>query len=502
MTARLNGQELPEGWVWTTLDEVRYDISTSITPSKTPEQTFELYSVPSMETGRPEVVQGKEIGSSKRTVAEDTVLLCKINPRINRVWRVGNCSSYPQIASTEWIPFFKVDAIVPDYLAFYLRQNHIRDYLSQNASGVGGSLMRVKPSTLFGYPFPLAPLNEQHRIVDAIETQFTRLDAAVTALKRSQANLKRYRASVLKAACEGRLVPTEAALAQTEGRSYEPASVLLYRILAERRQQWEAENPKKRYKEPVAPDTSDLPALPEGWCWAGPEQLASFEKYALAIGPFGSNLLVSDYQDSGVPLVFVRNIRSGNFEASDSAFVTHSKAGELHAHRIDGGDVLITKMGDPPGDACLYPLTRPSAIITADCIKWRLSSVFVAKLYFVHIIHSEVVHRQILKETRGVAQKKISLARFKTVSIPLPPLAEQYRIVAEVERRLSLIDQLEKTVAADLARANRLRQSILKRAFAGQLVPQDPNDEPASVLLERIQAAKNGEPVQTRLPLR
>ena len=128
--------------------------------------------------------------------------------------------------------------------------------------------MRVKLTT-FRLPLPLPPLPEQRRIVAEIEKQFTRLDASVAALKRTQANLKRYRASVLKAACEGTLVPTEAELARAEGRDYEPADRLLDRILAERRARWESQDKRRgQYKEPAAPDTSDLPELPEGWVWA------------------------------------------------------------------------------------------------------------------------------------------------------------------------------------------------------------------------------------------
>ena len=115
----------------------------------------------------------------------------------------------------------------------------------------------------------LPPLPEQRRIVAEIEKQFTRLDASVDGLKRAQANLKRYRASVLKAACEGKLVPTEAELARTEGRDYEPADQLLKRILAERRAQWGSQkNHRGKYKEPVLPDTTDLPDLPRGWVWS------------------------------------------------------------------------------------------------------------------------------------------------------------------------------------------------------------------------------------------
>ena len=114
---------------------------------------------------------------------------------------------------------------------------------------------------------PLPPLPEQRRIVAEIEKQFTRLDAGVAALKRVQANLKRYRASVLKAACEGRLAPQDPA--------DEPADRLLARILAERRAKWEAEHPGKKYVEPAAPVTDGLPELPVGWCWASVEQIGA-----------------------------------------------------------------------------------------------------------------------------------------------------------------------------------------------------------------------------------
>ncbi len=352
---------------------------------------------------------------------------------------------------------------------------------------------------------PIPPLPEQHRIVAEIEKQFTRLDAGVAALERARANLKRYRASVLKAACEGRLVPTEAESARAEGRDYEPADRLLAHILKERRAKWEADQLaklqaqgkmskdhkwKEKYQEPPGPDTTDLPELPEGWRWASPEQLSASDDYALAIGPFGSNLKVSDYTKDGIPLVFVRNIRTQTFGGNSTSYISKEKAEELRPHWVSSGDILITKMGDPPGDACLYPSGQSTAVITADCIKFRPCNILSFPVYFVFAINSQVVRPQILAITKGVAQLKVSLGRFKTIAFPLPPLAEQRRIVSELERRLSVINELESVVTANLKRAERLRQSILKRAFEGKLVPQDPKDEPASVLLERIRAER------------
>ena len=174
----------------------------------------------------------------------------------------------------------------------------------------------------------LPPLSEQHRIVAEIERQFSLLDAGVANLKRVQANLKRYRAAVLQAACTGQLVPTEAETAQAEDRPYEPAAVLLTRILAERRARWEAEQLAKmeaqgklplsgawraKYQEPAAPDISRLPELPEGWTWTTVEQAASPEPASITDGPFGSNLKTEHYTATGPRVIRLQNIGDGVF---------------------------------------------------------------------------------------------------------------------------------------------------------------------------------------------
>ena len=205
------------------------------------------------------------------------------------------------------------------------------------------------------FSFGLPPLPEQHRIVEAIETQFTRLDAAVAALERVKANLKRYRASVLKAACEGRLVPTEADLARAEGRDYEPADVLLKRILVERRAKWEADELAKmiakgkppkddrwkaKYKEPQPPDTTELPDLPEGWRWASIEQVSSL----VTDGDHNPPKRV----EHGVPHLTAKHVkRLDRLTTESCTFISDADFREIPRQRYEpaANDLIVTCVG-------------------------------------------------------------------------------------------------------------------------------------------------------------
>ncbi|MFN8440121.1 MAG: restriction endonuclease subunit S [Caldilineaceae bacterium] len=359
--------------------------------------------------------------------------------------------------------------------------------LNENSTGSGQPF--VNQGMLNEVQIPLPPTSEQQRIVEAIETHFTRLDTAVAALKRAQGNLKRYRSSVLKAACEGKLVPTEAALAQAEGRSYEPAATLLERILNERRRKWEAENPGKKYIEPAAPYTSELPELPDGWCWGTIGQLAAHEPNSITDGPFGSKLKTSHYTSSGPRVIRLQNIGDGVFH-DEYAHISLEHFRALEKHQVFSGDVVIAALGSDLPRACIIPDHVGLAIVKADCMRFHSNSQLVTPAYARAALNSRTVKSVASQIIHGIGRPRLNQQEIKELPIPLPPPTEQHRIVAEVERRLSLIDQLEKSIDADLARAERLRQSILKRAFEGKLVPQDPNDEPASVLLERIRAEK------------
>ena len=345
---------------------------------------------------------------------------------------------------------------------------------------------------------PVPPVSEQHRIVAEIETQFTRLEAGVAALKRAQANLRRYKASVLKAACEGRLVPTEAELARAEGRDYEPADVLLQRILAERRAKWVAENLGKKYKEPALPDTSDLHELPEGWRYALLAPLLSVTRPGIRTGPFGSLLKKHEHRTEGVPVLGIENIESMKFAPGNKIFVTEAKAAELSRYDVQPGDVLISRSGTV-GEVCVVPPGLGEARMSTNLMRVVLAPNGMLPRFFTFLFNgSPFVLDQVSELCSGSTRDFLNQKILSSIIFPVPPLAEQHRIVAEVERRLSVVGELEKQVEAALRRAERLRQAILKHAFEGKLVPQDPDDEPASELLERIRAGNMRRPASHR----
>ncbi len=377
------------------------------------------------------------------------------------------------------------DDIPSKYILYAIRAS--ADDLRAKAAGT--TFEAIKGDDLRLHSIPVAPLHEQRRIVAEIEKQFTRLDASVAALRRTRANLKRYRASVLHSACSGELVPTEAELARAEGREYEPADVLLERILAERRAHWEAQEKRRgKYQAPAAPDTSDLPTLPEGWVWATVEQATEIQG-GIQKQPKRSPI------ENAYPFLRVANVLRGGLELSEVHLI-ELFPGELERLRLVAGDLLIVEGNGSPaqiGRMAIWEGEIEDCVHQNHIIRARVYPGIAAQFvetYWNSPAGSAAV-LSVASSTSGLYT--LSVSKVGRLPIPLPPLAEQSRIVAEVERRRSVIQQAEAAVEASLQRAERLRQSILKQAFSGQLVPQDPDDEPASALLERIRAQREAE---------
>jgi type I restriction enzyme, S subunit len=349
------------------------------------------------------------------------------------------------------------------------------------AASRGVGIHHLGAETLSDWKIAFPPLSEQQRIVEATESYFTRLDDAVETLERVQRHFKRYRASVLKAAVEGRLVLTEAELARAEGRDYEPASVLLGRILAERRRRWQQVGGPGKYREPLAPDTANLPELPEGWCWATVEQ----------VGHVSGGLTMNAIRDRlrvRLPYLRVANVYADELRLDDVKEIGVGE-GEIERALLEPGDLLVVEGNgsiDQIGRVALWDGTIERCVHQNHLIKVRFELTSLGRWTLIWLLspHGRRVVEGAASSTSGL--HTLSLAKVGSLTLPLCPLAEQSRIIAEVDRLLSVIERSADTTAIASRRSERLRQAILKWAFEGKLVDQDPTDEPARALLERI----------------
>jgi type I restriction enzyme S subunit len=339
---------------------------------------------------------------------------------------------------------------------------------------------------------PVPPLPEQRRIVAKIEELFSQLDAGVEELKKAKAQLKRYRQAVLKAAFEGKLTEEwrKQNLTTKTPRHKETAQELLAQIKKERQQA--AANSHRTYKEPPALDTSALPELPEGWAWIDSESLFAFVTS-------GSRGWAKYYTDTGATFIRIGNLDHGSIslDLRDIQYVNPPGGTEGTRTRVQPGDILVSITADV-GMIALVQHDIGEAYINQHVALARPVEGYVRPYAAWFLAAEEGGQRQLKGMQRGATKVGLGLDDIKHVAVPLTSIAEQHEVVAEIERRFSVADAEEKTIEAALAQAARLRQSILKRAFEGRLVPQDPSDEPASRLLNRIREARAKEPTANR----
>ncbi len=277
-------------------------------------------------------------------------------------------------------------------------------------------------------------------------------------MRRAEANFKRYRASVLKAACEGRLVPMEAELAKAGNRKFETGEELLKRILTERRQNWQG---RGKYKEPSAAKTADLPPLPRGWTWTTAQQLN------LANRPCAYGVLQpGENVPNGVPFVRVGDINNGTVQLESMKRISTTIAAQYPRTKLHGGELAITLVG-AIGRTAIIPESlaggNTARAVGVIPLTQQVNAHWV-EIWF----RNPAKNAEMDSKSHEVARKTLNLEDVRVASIALPPVAEQTRIVAEVERRLSVIEELEAAVIADLQRATRLRQSILHRSFSSE----------------------------------
>ena len=403
------------------------------------------------------------------------------------------------ILSGKMYRFRPYDALLsPAFLEGYLRAKDTQIAIDAMKTGISDSGLNLTHDKFLRLPVHLPPLPEQHRIVEKIEELFSDLDAGVASLERAKANLKRYRATVLKSAVEGRLTQDW----REEHPQAEDAQMLLDRILRERREKWEKDqlaqfkkkgkeppkNWQSKYEEPSAPDTSELPELPEGWVWASLEMLLR--------EPLRNGHSARTSEDGrGVRTISITAVTYDAF-TEDNIKYTIADPTFVEDLWLEPGDILIQRSNTPElvGTARLFAGEPRFAIFPDLLIRIRTTPA-ISERFIALLLQASATRHYFRSHAKGMSgsMPKIDQGTVSECPIPLPPLAEQEQIVALVEERLSQIDSAEKTINQELIRSKRLRQSILKRAFEGNLVDQNPNDEPASVLLERIKRSREQE---------
>lgn len=426
--------EVPENWVWVRLGEVNKYVSKSVNPISEPDKIFELYSVPSMADDYPEIIAGSDIGSSKQSVCKEDVLLCKINPRINRVWKVSQFTDNELIASSEWI-IIRNNHINANYLMYCFQSKYFREFMLSNVSGVGGSLMRAQPKYVQTYPIPLPPFSEQQRIVERIEELFAKLDEAKERLQEVADSFAVRKAAILHKAFTGELT-----------------------------KQWRWENGVSY----------------ESW---EEKKGEDFFEYVTS----GSRGWAKYYSDKGSIFIRMGNLNHGTIELdfSDIQYVELPDQVEGQRSKLQKNDILISITADvgmialvrEDMDAYInqhVALARPKNDLYAEFLAW----------YFV----SNDGLQQMQNKQRGATKIGLGLQDIRSIILKIPTLPEQHEIVRLIDDLLARERAAQQAAEQALASIDLMKKSILARAFRGELGTNKASEASALELLKQVLA--------------
>lgn len=333
----------------------------------------------------------------------------------------------------------------------------------------GSTIKHLPREAFIDVPIPVAPRAEQRRIVAALEEHLSELDAAVAGLERARANILRFRASVLRAACRGELCSEPGASARVSSLDslVRPGAA-------------------------VEADSRSVHELPRGWSWVSLDALTTKVTS-------GSRDWSRYYGRGSGTFIMAQNVRPGRLDLSfRQAVDPPADDRDRDRSQVQANDVLITIVGANTGDVCRVPHDLPEHFVCQSVALVRPFRSEVGKWLELYLMSPEDGQRQFDRNIYGQGRPHLSFDQLRMVAIPVPPLEVQRQILDEVERRLDASGRVKDDIDTQLARATRLRQAILKRAFEGKLVPQDPNDEPASVLLDRIRAERAREAAPER----
>ncbi|MCY3723670.1 MAG: restriction endonuclease subunit S [Candidatus Poribacteria bacterium] len=447
--SKTNGglSDLPENWAWTTFQEACSAPQYGWTTKATPDGTLHLLRTTDITSGN---VNWETVPYCEKAPPEKEKYLLKTGDIvISRAGSVGY--SYlvknPQNAvfASYLIRFRPISKIIDEnYLALFLKSPSYWKIISSEKAGI--TLLNVNATKLKQIEIPLPPMAEQGRIVAKLETLFTQLDEAIDSLKKAQVQLQRYRRSILKTAFEGKLT-----------------------------REWREAHPSELEPTSVSEVSTQegLSELPEGWEWTTLANCAE----------------ILDSQRIPINAKERETRISGKSESELYPYYgATGRVGWIDDYLFDEELVLLGEDGAPFLDFLKDTayLIRDKSWVNNHAHVLRAKSEVTSNQFLCHYLNTFDYHGYLT----GTTRLKLNQSAMRKIPVPLSPLPEQKQVVSELERNLSVADEIEATIKSELKRSERLRQSILKHAFSGKLVPQDPNDEPASVLLEKIREEK------------
>lgn len=497
----MSDSDLPQGWSWIPLGELIQPVMTR-DPSQESSIEFTYFDISSIDNELGVVTNPKRVLSSKapsrarQVVETGDVLFSTVRPYLRGIAQVPITEN--GVASTGFCVLRPAGSISAKYLYFWVRGDDFLDGLLPLQRGA--SYPAVRKNDVLAQLVPVAPIVEQTCIIEKLEKLLTDLDAGVAELEAAQKKLVQYRQSLLKAAVDGTLTAEWRAERAQRGESTESGAQLLARILTERRAHWKAKQlalfkeqgkipPKAwqdKYPEPMQPDTTVLSVLPEGWVWASLDMVGEIVSGVAKGSKRNANTKVRE-----VPYLRVANVQRGYLDLAEVKTIMATEW-DIEELTLRSGDVLFNEGGDRDklGRGCVW---RDEI---ANCI--HQNHVFRMRPYLQEVLPELVSHhgntigkawfRSAGKQTTNLASINLSILR--EFPVPIAPAVEQQEILSQLVKQIESLNDQEQSVALGLKQAEAQRKNILKAAFSGQLVPQDPNDESASMLLERISAER------------
>jgi type I restriction enzyme, S subunit len=470
---------LPKGWCWTPLTNALDNVTTTDPKREYGKEVFQYIDLGAIQEGKivkPQFLAGLDAPSRARQVVNsgDTVFSC-VRVYLQNIALVGEGLTSP-VASTAFCVLRPSKAIDAGYLNYFVRSRRFIEWIIPLQRG--NSPPAVVDSDVKAQPIPLAPLAEQRRIVARVDALFAEIAEGEAALTAARKGLDTFRRALLKAAVTGELTK--------DWRETNPVTEtghdLLERIAKSRAAKSPAKGRGRRADDAPPLDTSALPALPEGWAWGTLGDLSWASSYGTSTK--------CDALASGPPVLRIPNIRAGVIVYGDMKFATadlglesadYVKPGDLLIIRTNGSETLIGR-GGVAFDAPSKPTYFASYLIRFRLLGGELVWNWISTFFESSTVRSWMTGQ--IASSAG--QYNVSQTNLAQLPVPIPPPAETAEILRRVSEALSAAADTMAMLDAEAADAARLKQSILKAAFEGRLVPQDPADEPASATLARL----------------